>query len=83
MKKITIFLLSCTTSLAGFAQAIPNAGFETWVSNTELTQAYMLPQGWMSVDMINKFFNSAYTGISVTKSTQSYSGSFAVKMVCS
>lgn len=80
MKKITIFLLSCTTSLAGIAQAIPNAGFETWVNNTELTQAYMVPQGWMSGDMVNQLFNSAYTGISVSKSTQSFSGSFAVKM---
>lgn len=80
MKKITILFLSCTTSFAGFSQAIPNAGFETWVNNTELTQSYMLPQGWMSGDMVNKVFNSAYTGVSVSKSTQSYSGSFAVKM---
>ena len=79
IKKITLLLLSCS-SLAVFSQAIPNSGFETWINNTELPQAHELPQGWISGDMINSLFNSAYTGISVTKSTQSYSGSFAVKM---
>ncbi len=79
MKKITLLLLSCS-SLAGFSQAIPNSGFETWINNTELPQAYEVPQGWISDDMIRSGFDPAYTGISVSKSTQSYSGSFAVKM---
>jgi hypothetical protein len=80
MKKITLLLLCSAFSLTVFSQTIPNAGFETWVTNTELAQSYMLPQHWISSDMFQNAFDSLYTGVSVTKSTQSYAGSFAVKM---
>ncbi len=79
MKKITFLLLSYSISLASFSQSIPNSGFETWYNNNELSEIYWLPQGWMSGDMVNKAFNSAYTGVSVSQSNQGYSG-YAVKM---
>jgi len=80
MKKIILLFLCCVAHVAAFSQAIPNAGFETWVNNTESSQTYSVPQGWITEDVIEKLDFPAYNQLSVTKSTQAYSGSFAVKM---
>ncbi|MHB8260286.1 MAG: T9SS type A sorting domain-containing protein [Bacteroidia bacterium] len=78
MKKITT-LLALAVCLNGWAQ-IPNSGFETWVTNTETPQHYLVPQNWVTIDMVYNSFNSSYTVSSVVRTTQSHSGAYAVLM---
>lgn len=80
MKKITLLLSTFITCASLFAQTIPNASFETWVNNTEANQTYELPQGWISGDLLTSAFDPNYNGVTVLKSTQSHSGTYAVKM---
>lgn len=75
MKAISLFcgFLFTTTSL--FSQ-IPNSGFENWVSNNAGGER---PQGWNTLDSINFTLSQSITN-SASKSTDSYSGTYALKL---
>src|ERR1700739_3353253 len=77
MKKLFSILsaLICTYLQA---QTIPNAGFETWITNTESPQHYLVPQNWISQDVLLNSYASTYTLSSVSRTTQSHSGQYAV-----
>ena len=77
MKKI-ITVLSLVFCLHAKAQTIPNAGFENWVTDTESPQNYLVPQNWLSIDVFVNSISSTYTGTTVSQTTQSHSGLYAV-----
>ncbi|MHB8261162.1 MAG: T9SS type A sorting domain-containing protein [Bacteroidia bacterium] len=78
MKKIVCiaFVLFVMSSKA----QIPNSGFETWVTNTETPQHYLVPQNWVTIDMDYSFGNPSNAIYSVVRTTQSHSGTYAVLM---
>lgn len=80
MKKIYLSILTLVFSSGLVAQTVPNAGFENWYNNTETGSTYQLPQSWIATDMLNRAFNTNYTGAGVTKTTQSHSGTSAALM---
>lgn len=80
MKKITLLLSIFISTSALFSQTIPNASFETWTNDSSISLGYEVPQGWMSSDVVESIFNDGYTGPTVSKTNQSQSGAFAVKM---
>jgi hypothetical protein len=79
MKKITFLLLGLCISNFIFSQ-IPNAGLENWYTETETATHFFVPQHWISSDEVVNTFFSGYSGISVTQTATSYSGSFAAMM---
>ena len=76
MKKILLIVLLLSV-LQTKAQTIPNAGFETWISNTESTQSYLVPQFWISKDVSACSTNPSYTAAALTRTTDSYTGQYA------
>lgn len=62
---ISIFLFSTVSH----CQIIPNQGFENWITFGQLEE----PEFWIT--------NNALNSISVSKSTDSYSGSFAMRVI--
>ncbi|CAN5839724.1 hypothetical protein BH11BAC7_BH11BAC7_00920 [soil metagenome] len=83
MKKNTLLFSACLFSALSFAQNIPNPGFENWVNNNESPVTYLVPQGWMSHDVINSAFayafgDSTYVVNSVSRVT-GHSGQYAVQ----
>jgi hypothetical protein len=79
MKKVTLIAAGLSMSLLGHTQ-IPNAGFETWVSETETATHFFVPQHWVSSDELIYAFDAGYAGASVTQTAASHSGSFAAMM---
>lgn len=71
MKKIYSLIAAIAVYALGFAQ-IPNAGFENWTS----TGSYEDPDGWATMNFIS--VSNGHT--SCEKSTDSHSGSYALKV---
>lgn len=85
MKKIYTLFSAAILAGTAFAQTIPNAGFETWINNNESLHTYLIPQGWITSDVIqtvlsNSFGDSAYVINSVSQDANAHGGSFACKM---
>jgi Secretion system C-terminal sorting domain len=82
MKKTTLLATVSICSLTAFAQTIPNAGFETWINNNESPQTYLMPQNWLSIDVLNTVFvnDSSYVINSVSQVGNAHSGSYAADM---
>lgn len=70
-KKILFFFLLCFSSIVS-AQQIPNGGFENWTPGF----GYDDPTSWASLNALTILG----VPISVSKSTQSHSGSFSAKV---
>jgi hypothetical protein len=84
MKKLTLIITGFLTGAVSFAQTIPNAGFETWINNTESPTIYSTPQGWITEDIIQTAFfaafgDSTYVAHSVTQ-VAGHNGSYGVQM---
>ncbi|MEO5645762.1 MAG: T9SS type A sorting domain-containing protein [Bacteroidia bacterium] len=82
MKKTTLLFSACLFSVLLFAQ-IPNPGFENWVNNNESPVTYLVPQNWVSHDVINSVFadafgDSTYVVNSVSRVT-GHTGQYAVQ----
>ncbi|ABG57770.1 T9SS type A sorting domain-containing protein [Cytophaga hutchinsonii] len=79
MKKILLTVTLAATSLFSFAQtpAVPNGGFETWTTSPcgEKPDDY-----FTAAELYNSFFNSCPSDAGVTKSTDKYSGTYALKL---
>jgi hypothetical protein len=80
MKKLTLLVATLTISLTGFTQAIPNNGFETWSTETQTAHPFFVPAHWTSSDELINVFNTSYAGVSVSQTSSSYSGTYAVLM---
>jgi hypothetical protein len=86
MRKITLLFITIFIRAISFAQTIPNAGFETWVNNSESPQTYAVPQGWITIDAIQTELyylflgDSTYAVHSVTQVGSAHGGSAAVQM---
>ena len=85
MKKINTFFAALLFSGLVSAQVIPNAGFETWTNNTESSSTYLVPQSWITVDVVQTYFadifgDPNYGVNAVSRTTSSHSGSYAVHM---
>src|ERR1700722_7433830 len=75
-KTITLFAALLISTAGLWAQATPNAGFETWTHVTGFF-AYDTPNNW---DCANS--QSASVGVfGCVKSTKVHSGSFAVELI--
>lgn len=79
MKKFTL-AASLLISLASFAQTIPNAGFETWQTETQTPTHFLVPTHWVTNDEIINSFTASYSGTSSVQTASSHSGSYAVMM---
>lgn len=80
MKKISILLMFISMCVLGFAQ-IPNAGFESWSSNTQA-------DGWNSTFYFSRTIETDYFQIPIEieytaaeKTVDAHSGSYAMKIV--
>lgn len=84
MKKITLFIAFAITTISAFAQTILNPGFETWVSNSEATTTYQMPEHWVTHDVVLSYLNEQFgnPGYAVNSVTQvaGHSGNDAVQM---
>lgn len=72
-------------SFTASAQVYLNAGFETWVSNTETPHTYQMPQRWLTNDVLVTFLNelfgnNGYVVNSVSQTSSAHSGNYAVQM---
>lgn len=76
MKRKLLFCISAAlTAFSGYSQvSIPNGNFESWTSAT-----YDYPQNYPQNSNPEAFFR-CHTPFNVTKSTDAYSGSFALQM---
>jgi hypothetical protein len=83
-KAFTIF--SCLAiSAAAIAQNVPNAGFESWVNNTESNQTLSVPQSWISLDVFQTYWANAsgdptFSLQTVRQIGAAHSGASAVEM---
>lgn len=85
MKKFTLLFASCCFSALSFAQTLPNPGFETWVNNSESPHTYSVPQGWITVDVLESWLYDAfgdptYVVNSVTQVGSAHGGTKAIQM---
>lgn len=82
MKKLVLYSTIALSGLSLDAQTIPNAGFETWVNNTETPQTYSVPQNWITIDVIQTAFSNDSTFVvhSVVPASTPHSGTSAVRM---
>ncbi|MCW3103194.1 MAG: hypothetical protein JWO09_1634 [Bacteroidetes bacterium] len=78
MKKIYAVISMISISVAAFAQATPNAGFETWTHNS--FPSYDTPNSW---DNLNPSTGSlgVFTCFKATAAADIHSGSAAVKLI--
>ena len=76
MKKFTLIVLSISVYVSGYSQ-IPNAGLETWMTETQTATNFVVPQHWTTSDELVYAFDNGYAGASVSKTASSHSGSFA------
>lgn len=76
MKKITLFVSGLLFCAFAYAQ-IPNAGFETWFTETETATNFIVPQHWTTSDELEFSFDNGYAGAAVSKTGTFHSGSFA------
>ncbi|MBI3510328.1 MAG: T9SS type A sorting domain-containing protein [Bacteroidetes bacterium] len=84
MKKTLLSISSFLFCASAFAQ-ISNPGFETWVNNNESPHTYLVPQGWITTDVIQSYFNNlfgnpTYVVNTTAQTTNSHSGTYAVQM---
>jgi hypothetical protein len=82
MKKHVLISSFVLAGLSLSAQTIPNAGFETWISNNESTHMYSVPQNWITMDVIQTIFSGDSTFVlnSVVPASTSHSGTSAVRL---
>ena len=85
MKKITIVFAALFFAGLANAQTIPKTGFETWVNNTESPSTYLVPQGWITADVVQTYFadlfgDPTYGVNSVARVGSAHGGSYAVQM---
>lgn len=77
-KKIILSAAIMLAALCSDAQSIPNYSFENWVYYKG--SPIMVPEHWITNDVLTKKFNPAYTGVSVSRLEEPYSGTYALKM---
>jgi hypothetical protein len=70
MKKFLLFLSFFIYSVISPAQQIPNGGFEHW---TSISGQFEEPDFWIT--------NNAVNSVSVSKTTDSYSGNYAMQII--
>lgn len=82
MKKQLLISSFVLAGISMSAQTIPNAGFETWINNTESLQTYSMPQNWITLDVIQTIFanDSTFVMHSVVPANTAHSGSSAVRL---
>jgi hypothetical protein len=74
--KYILFVLFVFAIRYAGAQTIPNNGFESWTNDG----TFETPLHWVTNDMLTHKFNKRYDGHTVTKTDQSHSGKYAVKL---
>jgi len=80
LKKLfsVLFALGLITGL--HAQEIPNHSFEKWLKYSYKEGDYMMPEHWVTNDVLTRRFNPAYKGVSVTRLEEPHTGDYALKM---
>jgi hypothetical protein len=74
---LSLLTIHCSFFIS-FAQFIPNSSFENWKFFPSTT--YMVPDYWISNDILVQRFDAGYKGITVEKIERSHSGKYALKM---
>jgi hypothetical protein len=78
MKKTLLSIFCILSALSGFSQAIPNGGFETWVTANS-PEHNQIPQHWATLDELTiSRLDPLYGGNSTAQTASSHSGSYAM-----
>jgi hypothetical protein len=76
-RKTALLLSAILITACLAAQNIPNNGFENWVM---VKDSFETPAHWVTNDMLTHKLNRKYKGHSVSKTDESHSGKYAVKI---
>lgn len=85
MMKPLLLSILVLAGITATAQTVPNSGFESWVTNSEGSVSYSVPQSWIPVDPFETYLNDLfgnpnYTIHSTTQTSTAHSGNYAVQM---
>jgi hypothetical protein len=77
-RKLLTLVTGLLAAINLYAQDVPNHSFEKWVNYNG--SEYLVPQHWITNDILTRRFNINYNGVSVSRLEEPHTGDYALKM---